>query len=116
MQPRIEHYAFGSMTVEGEHYKDDLLIYGGQVAGSWWRTQGHFCQESDLDEVFEAKPQALVIGQGSSGLMRVSASVEARCKKLGIAFVAAPTEKAAQEYNRLVDAGMDVAGAFHLTC
>lgn len=115
-QPHIEHYAFGSMTVDGESFKDDVIIISGAAHSDWWRTQGHLCQESDLDEIFDARPRHLVIGTGSSGAMRVSPSVETRCKKLGIALSVAPTEKAVDEYNRLAAEEKSVAGAFHLTC
>lgn len=114
--PHIDHFAFGSMTVDGQSFKDDVTIVAGTASGEWWRTQGHLCQGSDLEEVFEARPKLLVIGTGSSGAMRVSYSVEQRCKKLGIRLSIAPTEKAVQEFNRLAAAGENVAGAFHLTC
>ncbi len=116
MTPQIEQYVFGSLVVDGEHYKNDVLMLGGAVFGEWWRTQGHLCQESDLEEVFAARPKALVVGLGSSSLMRLSHDVERRCKKLGIEFHGAPTAEAVAIYNRLVDEGKDVAGAFHLTC
>jgi len=114
--PHIENYAFGSMTVDGRDYKDDVTIVGDTVSGDWWRTQGHLCQESDLEEVFEARPRVLVLGKGSSAMMRVSADVDRRCRKLGITLVALPTEQAVEEFNRRAAAGENVAGAFHLTC
>lgn len=114
--PLIEHYAFGSMTVGGRRYKDDVTIIGEAVSGDWWRSQGHLCQESDLEEIFAAKPDAVVIGQGSSGMMRVSPAVAARCKKLGVSLHAEPTSQAVERFNALSKAGKNVAGAFHLTC
>ncbi len=114
--PQIENYSFGSMTVDQKRYKDDVTIIGETVSGSWWRSQGHFCQESDLEEVFAARPKVLVIGQGSSGMMRVSPGVAARCKKLSISLHAEPTGQAVERFNELALAGKNVAGAFHLTC
>lgn len=114
--PLIEHYAFGSMTVDGQRFRDDVTIVGDTVSGDWWRSQGHFCQESDLEEVFAARPEVLVIGQGSSGMMRVSPGVAARCKKLSVTLHAEPTGQAVERFNELARAGKNVAGAFHLTC
>lgn len=113
----IDHYATGShMTVQGTDYRQDLKIIRGQVIGNWWRQQGHRLVADDIDDILSAKPQILVIGTGYAGNMRVPDDVRQTLEGHQIKVIAQTTADAATTFNRLVDEGQDVAGAFHLTC
>ncbi len=48
--------------------------------------------------------------------MKVSDSVLGLCKNHGIEVETCPTAKAVTGFNKAVEAGMVVAGCFHLTC
>jgi hypothetical protein len=113
---RIDDYSFGSMTVDGARYTDDVRIVGGRARGDWWRASGHVCAAADVADILEAGPEVLVLGLGSSSGMRVAADLEQACEARGIELVAQPTKQAAATYNDLADRGRDVAAGFHLTC
>lgn len=113
--PRIEGYRFGNLIVDGQHYQRDVLILPQQVLAGWWRKEGHVLHPEDLDTVFEAKPDLLVVGQGANGLMRVTSDTSRALAAAGIELVAQPTEDACHTYNRLCE-HRSVAAALHLTC
>lgn len=112
---KIEAYDFGTMTIDGKIFTTDLKIVRGAALPGWWRTQGHNLLPEDIEDIFEAKPDILVVGTGHDGLMRVSRAVEQRLAQAGIELIAMPTRQAADEFNRLTGS-RNVAFAAHLTC
>ncbi|QJA05806.1 hypothetical protein FVE67_02870 [Thermosulfurimonas marina] len=112
----IEAYRFGEMVVSGKTYRRDLKIIEGRVVPDWWRREGHLLAPEDLEDVWAARPEVLVVGTGASGVMRVDPRVKERAQALGITLEIYPTAKAAERFNQLFSEGRRVAGAFHLTC
>ena len=72
----INSYHFGSIVINGNRYSSDVIIYPDRVDGNWWRKQGHQLHIEDLKGVFEERPEVLLVGTGSPGLMRVSPETE----------------------------------------
>jgi hypothetical protein len=81
----------------------------------WWRQEGHVLHAADLDEVLEAKPELLVVGQGANGRMRVAKDAKQALQEGGIEFTASPTPQAVERFNAAPE-NQAVAAAFHLTC
>jgi len=52
----IEHYSFGKITIDGQTYTSDLIIYPGKIDTSWWRKEGHNLQVEDLKDVLIDSP------------------------------------------------------------
>jgi len=111
----IESYQFGNITIGGKTYTSDVIIYPDRVDSSWWRKQGHRLSIEDLKGIMEAKPEVLVVGMGSPGLMQVPPETRDYIEARGIELVVEPTDKAWKTYNRLKDSRKVVA-ALHLTC
>lgn len=111
----IESYNFGQIIINGRKYIRDVIIFPDNVKDGWWRKEGHRLSLEDLKEVFEAKPEVLVIGTGYSGLMKVPQGVRDYVKSKNIELVVENTRHACQTYNRLCRSRKVVA-AFHLTC
>ncbi len=112
----IEDYQFGEIVVEGKGYRKDLKIINKKVYPNWWRKEGHLLQPEDLEDVWEAKPEVLVVGTGAYGVMKVDERTKKRAEELGIKLEAYPTKEAVERFNKLIRKGKKVAGAFHLTC
>lgn len=110
----IESYGFGKIVIDGKVYTNDLIILPGKIISNWWRREGHLLQAEDLGEVFEAKPEKLIIGTGSSGMMQVAKEVYELAEKEGINVVCKKTAEAVKEFNYAKDA--KTALAVHLTC
>jgi hypothetical protein len=113
--PHIESFRFGHIVIDGQAHDKDLIILPDRVVGGWWRQEGHALYPEDLQAVFQAAPQALVVGQGTNGLMRVNAETRQALQAAGIELIALPTDQACQTYNRLREE-QSVAAALHLTC
>jgi len=111
----IEHYGFGRVTVEGREYRSDLIVLPDRVLDSWWRQEGHCLCLQDLEEALRCRPEALVIGQGQPGLMKVPPELAAELGRRGIQLFVEPTARAVAEYNRLCG-GKKTVAALHLTC
>lgn len=111
----IEAYDWGTIAIDGHTYTSDVKIVHGIVVSNWWRKEGHNLLPEDIEDIFEAKPEVLVVGTGHNGLMQVSAAVREQLADTGIELVAEPTRKAVGEYNRL-SGTRDTAFAAHLTC
>lgn len=113
--PKIESYHFGHLVVDGQPHDRDLIILPDQVQGGWWRKEGHALHPADLEVVFEARPDLLVVGQGANGRMQVTWETHQALEAAGIELVVQPTAQACQSYNRLCGQRV-VAAALHLTC
>jgi hypothetical protein len=112
----IEHYSFGRMMIDGQVHRRDLRLAGARVLPDWWRAEGHLCTLADLEAILEPSPAYLVVGTGASGNMRLAPGLEAALVARGVRLRAAPTAQAVTEYNAFLRDGVNVAGAFHLTC
>ena len=112
----IDSYEFGTITVKGKKYHNDLKIIDGQVISSWWRKEGHSVEAADVDDILAAKPDILVVGMGNPGRMQVSDSLRSVLTDANIRLIEEPTASALQTLNRLHEEGKNVAAAFHLTC
>lgn len=113
--PRVESYRFGRMVVDGKKRSNDLILLPDQVVADWWRKQGHRLDTADLEEVFDAAPEVLVVGTGAYGRMTVPQEIRRAMETQGIELRVAQTGEAWQLYNDLQE-HRRAAGVFHLTC
>jgi hypothetical protein len=112
----VDEYHFGSITVDGRAYGKDLILLPEGVRANWWRDEGHSLSVGDLEDVFDAEPDILVIGTGAHGVMDVPEATRRAVREAGIELVVERTTKAVRRYNELASDGQRVAAGFHLTC
>jgi hypothetical protein len=113
--PRIESYRFGHVVIDGQAHDKDVIILPDRVIDGWWRREGHTLLTDDLEVVFEAAPELLIVGQGAFGRMRVPEAVRQALQAAGIELIALPTPKAVKTYNGTCE-DRTTAAALHLTC
>ncbi|MCL4466927.1 MAG: MTH938/NDUFAF3 family protein [Chloroflexi bacterium] len=113
--PKIDHYRFGEVIIDGRPYSHDVIVYPEGVDDQWWREEGHSLAPGDIWQVLQAAPEVLIVGRGSAGRMRVREETEEMLRKSGIEVIAELTELACDAYNRLRESKRVVA-ALHLTC
>jgi hypothetical protein len=111
----IERYEFGIIVIEGQTFRNDLLIWPGRIKIDWWRREGHLLQLDDVAEALAANPQVLVVGQGDPGKMQVDPALAAYLQDQGIEMLAHPTREACRVINAL-SGTRRLAAALHLTC
>jgi hypothetical protein len=111
----IESYQFGSVVIAGQKHTKDCIVHRDDVT-SWWRKKGHSVAVEDLEILIAHGPQALVIGTGAYGMMKVPEPTRRFIEDAGVHLTVCRTKRAVAEFNRLRDDGVDAALAMHLTC
>ncbi len=111
----IQGYTFGAMVIDGQEYSADVVIFPQRIQSTWWRKEGHKLCLMDLEDVLKEDIEALVIGTGFFGLMKVEPDVLAAARAKGLVLHIEKTPKAVQVFNQLISQ-KKTAGAFHLTC
>ncbi len=112
----IDSYQFGKIVIDEVSYSSDCIILGDSVNSNWWRKQSHLLSAEDIETIIVAKPSVLVVGCGSSGLMKVPDETRQVLQEHDIRLEAVDTAKAVQKFNELSETGINVAAALHLTC
>jgi len=112
---KINHYSFGSITIDGKTYSSDVIIHPDSVNPSWWRKEGHLLQEADLADIIRNAVSILIIGTGYNGAMRVPGTTLDYLKSRKIEVHTCITSEAVKLYNRLSEKET-TAAALHLTC
>jgi hypothetical protein len=114
---QIDSYSFGKIEVGGHGYSHDVILLRGEVESPWWRSAGgHVFAPGDLGSVLTAAPEVVVLGTGYFGRVRVTDEALSAFEDAGIEVEVARTREAVDIFNRLAEAGRDVAAALHLTC
>ena len=111
----IDSYDFGHIVINGKTYTSDVIIYPDKVNSNWWRKEGHELCPDDLEDVLDKNPDAIVVGTGNPGLMKVLPETEKLIKSQGIKLIVQPTKEACQSYNQL-SSSQKVIAMLHLTC
>ncbi len=115
---KVESYSFGRIVVSGVEYTRDIIVTPTRVIENWWRKEGHKVCLEDLTKygVFSEDFEFIVFGTGYHGLVKVEDEVLRELERRNIKYYVAPTSEAVRKFNELVDRGVKVVGAFHLTC
>lgn len=111
----IDSYGFGKIVIDGEVYTSDVIIYTDHVDASWWRKEGHYLEKADLKDIVEAQPEALVVGTGSLGVMKVPEETVHFLLSKGVEVHIEKSAEAVEVFNSLAGK-KNVISAFHLTC
>ena len=112
----ITEFSFGKIVVNGKTYNSDIKIIDGQVISEWWRRSGHRVEIEDITDVLEAEPEVLVIGKGSPGLLKSTASLRDHLAANHIELIEKKTSKAIEVFNKIYKRGRKVAAGFHISC
>jgi hypothetical protein len=116
MVAMITEFSFGKIVVKDKTYHDDIKIVNGQVITGWWRKSGHRVDIHDVADILESKPHILVIGKGSLGLMKSTASLRDYLSTHHVELIEKKTTKAIEVFNQLFQEGRKVAAGFHISC
>ena len=113
---RIDSTEFGSITIDGETYRNDVVVFwDGQVheIRTYLR---HVFGEPELKEILIKGPELIVIGTGDSGLLKVSEEVKRKCEQNAIELLYDISKKAIVKFNENVVKGKRVIAFIHVTC
>jgi hypothetical protein len=113
---KINSYSFGSIVIDGKTYTKDIIVSDNVLNPNWWRKEGHSLAVEDIKEILEDECEVIVIGTGYDGEMVVPLETKKHIESLGIDIITKKTTEAVKTYNKLLEDGRKVIGAFHLTC
>jgi hypothetical protein len=113
---RIEKYSFGSITINGQEYTKDVIIFPNKVFSPWWREEGHSLSLKDLKEAIEEQPSLLIIGTGAYGIMNIPNETLKGLEERNIDTVSIKTGEAVKLYNKKLKENKKVIACLHLTC
>lgn len=117
--PRITHFSWGSITVEGgKAFKDAKLYPGGSREWNWKETGTEHetgIQTADVQELLDHGSEVVILSKGINGRLRVRPETVEMLKDRSIEFHILQTEQAVRLYNELRES-QPVGGLFHSTC
>jgi len=120
MKPTINSTRFGSITIEGEKYENDVLIrLDGQIKKRKKKLSkaiygtSHVISLDEAKYIFEDGAERLIIGTGQTGMVKLSDEAAEYFKKNRCQIKMLPTPEAIRVWNK---SGGEVIGLFHLTC
>ncbi len=111
----IDDYEFGRITIDGEVFRKDVVIFPDHVQSNWWRREGHELHPDDIQSILDARPELLIVGKGYYGRLKVLDSAKKKFEEIGCELIAMNTKKACTLYNERASEKKTIA-AFHLTC
>lgn len=112
----IEHYSFGRIKVEGETFKNDIIILPSRIIPNWWRTEGHSLHPEDLSAIENTDIETFIMGCGKYGVLRIPESTRKWFEEKDIHLISGKTDEAVETFNRLKQEKKKIAAGFHLTC
>jgi hypothetical protein len=120
MKPKIDKTKFGSITVAGEKYENDILIrLNGKVEKRKKKLSkeifgtSHIISLAEAEYIFEDGAETIIIGSGQSGLLKLSSEAAAFFQQKECKVELLPTPEAIHLWNK---AKIPTIGLFHITC
>lgn len=120
MKPRINSTAFGSITIDGQTYQNDVVIgLDGEIKKRKKKLSkavfgtSHIISLDEAKEIFEQGAERLIIGTGQSGMVKLSDEAAKYFKKKDCQVQLSPTPEAIRAWN---ESDGKTIGLFHITC
>jgi hypothetical protein len=117
---RIDHTAFGEITIDGKTYDHDVIIrVSGEIVKRKKKLSkklygtSHVVSEEEAKFIFEKGCRRLILGSSQEGNVRLSPEAGAFFAKKDCEVVIEPTPQAIRAFN---EAHGKKIGLFHVTC
>jgi hypothetical protein len=115
---RIEEFGFGTIRIDGEVYRHDIVLDRGRVrkrrkgpSKPFRDSFGHTPLSADEDIPWTCR--RLVVGTGATGALPIMDGVREEAARLGVELVALPTAEAIDALRR---EPKHTNAVLHLTC
>ena len=110
---QINDSEYGWIKIDGDTYKHDVYILpSGKVEK---REYGHTFTKEQIEHLLKEKPEAIVVGQGTSGMAKLGEGARAFLEKKGVKIYEDWTPKIIDKFNELAKA-KKTAAIIHVTC
>ncbi len=120
MKPTIDRTTFGSITIEGQVIKHDVIIRSSgkvkkrkkKLSKAVYGTS-HTISLAEAKHVYRKGAERLIVGAGQFGLVKLSEEAAQFFRQKGCRVDLLPTKQAIKAWN---EAQGRVIGLFHVTC
>jgi hypothetical protein len=112
---RIESFSFGNITIEGNTYTSDVVVYPDRVESNWVREEEHRPQIREFADIVKSEPDILIIGTGYAGVLSIPDQIRNYLTSKGIDVRVEKTKQAIEMFNDLREREKVVA-VLHITC
>lgn len=112
----IEEYHFGSITINGKTYNDDVEVRWTAEVLDWSFRERHMIDLEEVKRAADQNPDTIVIGTGESGGAQVTDAAQEEIKSRDIDLIIDITRSSIRIFNQLIEEKKKVIGLFHLTC
>jgi polyphosphate kinase 2 (PPK2 family) len=111
--PMIQAFEYGRITIADEDYNEDILVFPNGDIEISKREDEHEVKLEDIKALIKSKPEILILGLGTIGMVKVKPEVKKKVSSQGIELHAYKSEKAIETYrdNRTQKS---TAALFHL--
>ncbi len=120
MKPKIDQTKFGSITIEGEQFENDVLIrLNGKIKKRKKKLSkevygtSHIISLAEAEYIFENGAEHIIIGTGQSNMVKLSDEATEFFHQKECRPALFPTPEAIHVWN---EAKGKVIGLFHITC
>jgi hypothetical protein len=120
MKPTIDSTSFGSITIAGRRFDHDVFIsLDGDISKRKKKLSkavtgtSHIVSRDEAAYIHEAGAEGIIIGNGQSGALSLSAEAAAYFNEVNCPVQVHPTPKAIRLWN---DSEGKLIALFHLTC
>jgi hypothetical protein len=120
MKLKIDKTKFGSITVNGKRYENDILIRLDCTVGKRKKKlskevfgTSHIISLAEAEYVYQDGAESIIIGSGHSGMMKLSDNATEFFKQKHCQVELLPTPEAIQRWNKAKER---IIGLFHITC
>ncbi len=110
----IESTSFGEIVIGGKTYYSDMIV--------WWdgrmeyREKSHLVTVEEMASLLKGKPQAIVLGTGQHGAVKLLPKAEELAYQAGVEIFQETSPKAIEIFNGLVAQGKKAVAVIHTTC
>lgn len=110
---KINSFRFGSLTINNKTYTSDMAVHwDGELSPM---ESSHTISKEDLIDFLLKAPEAIVIGTGIAGNVKIDKDAEEYLKIKNIELITKKTPEAIEEFNR-ISRQKKVIALMHVTC
>jgi len=120
MKPKIDKTKFGSITVSGKKYENDILIrLNGKVEKRKKKLSkevfgtSHIISQAEAEYIYGDGAENVIIGSGQTGMVKLSDDAIGFFEQKNCQVDLLPTPQAIERWNK---AKGQIIGLFHITC
>ncbi|MBI4181923.1 MAG: hypothetical protein HY520_03075 [Candidatus Aenigmarchaeota archaeon] len=111
--PRVDQVSYGEIVLDGKTYYSDMVV--------WWDGKADYLEKLHLLgfglllKLLKREPQAIVIGTGMQGSVKILPEFTQKAEEKGVKLFVDRTENATDIFNGLIARNKRAVAVLHVT-